>query len=240
MRSLVNKGQKGFELIAHRGYRLLFPENTLVAFRKSLNLGADGIELDVQMSCDNVPVVIHDEIVDRTTNGQGPVTNMTFRDLKQLDAGAKFSNSYRGERIPSLREALLTVRHKGIMYIELKKTVTPPDLERILYEIYQSDMEKHVRVISFSFEQLEIFRCLNSSIPLGKLLLPDDFNIERMKEANITFACAPFQAFIEIPQLLPLLKANKFIPNANGITSRRTARYLLQLGIHILGSDIAL
>ncbi|EHQ89450.1 glycerophosphodiester phosphodiesterase [Desulfosporosinus youngiae] len=240
MGSFINKRVKGFEIIAHRGYQLLFPENTLAAFRKALDLGADGIELDVQMSYDKVPIVIHDETVDRTTNGHGPVTSMTLKELRELDAGAKFSHFYRGQKVPSLHEALLTVRQKGKMYIELKKTVTSSDLECILYEIYKCEMENYVTVISFNFEQLENFRHLNSSIPLGKLLLPGDFNIERMKEANITLACAPYQAFIEIPQLLPLLKFNGLVPNANGITNRRTARYLLQSGINILGSDMAL
>ncbi|WP_407312291.1 glycerophosphodiester phosphodiesterase [Desulfosporosinus sp. SB140] len=240
MRSFVSKSEKSFEIIAHRGYQLLFPENTLVAFRKALSLGADGIELDVQMSFDKVPVVIHDETLDRTTNGFGPVTTLTFRDLKQLDAGAKFSNTYRGEKIPSLREALLTIKNKGKMYVELKKTVTPPDIERILYEIYRCGMENYITVISFDFEQLEIFRHLNSLIPLGKLLLPDDFNIERMKKANITLACAPYQAFIEMPQLLPLLKVNHLVPNVYGITNRCTARYFLQNGINILSSDVAI
>jgi Glycerophosphoryl diester phosphodiesterase len=215
----------------------MFPENTLLAFRKALSLGAAGIELDIQMSRDRVPVVIHDESVDRTTNGHGLVSSLTFRELKQLDAGVKFSNAYRGERIPSLRESLLAIKEKGKVYLELKQSVTPPDLICILNEIELCDMEKWVTLISFDFSQLEISRQLSSSITLGKLLLPNDFNLSRMIKANISLACAPYTAFLELPELLPILKINGLISNANGITNRRTAKYLMQKGIHILGCD---
>lgn len=240
MSTILGNHKNRCEIIAHRGYRFLFPENTLVAFRKSIYLGADGIEFDIQMSSDRVPVVIHDDTVDRTTNGHGPVTSLTFTELKKLDAGSKFSLAYRGEKIPTLKETLQTVKDNGKVYMELKKSVAPPDLECILYEIYSCGMEKWVTVISFDFDQLEMFRQLDSSITLGKLLLPNDFNIERMIKANITLASAPYEAFFQIPELLPILKENKLIINANGIPNRKIAKYIMQRGICILGSDKAI
>ena len=85
------------KIFAHRGYRTKYPENTLLAFRMAIETGCDGIELDVQLSKDGEIVIIHDESVDRTTNGSGAVCDMTFAQLRELDAGL-------GERIPLLSE----------------------------------------------------------------------------------------------------------------------------------------
>ena len=71
---------------AHRGYSGKYPENTMLAFRKAVEAGADGIELDVQLTKDGVPVIIHDELVDRTTDGKGLVKDMSLTQLRQLDA----------------------------------------------------------------------------------------------------------------------------------------------------------
>ena len=73
---------------AHRGFSGKYPENTLLAFRKAIEAGADGIELDVHLSCDGIPVIIHDETLDRTTNGTGPVSSYTAEELKGFDASA--------------------------------------------------------------------------------------------------------------------------------------------------------
>jgi glycerophosphoryl diester phosphodiesterase len=86
-------------VVAHRGASGNFPENTLLAFAHGLADGADALELDVRTTADNVPVVLHDESLDRTTNGTGLLRSTRFADLRRLDAG-------RGERIPSLSEVL--------------------------------------------------------------------------------------------------------------------------------------
>ena len=79
---------------AHRGYSGKYPENTMLAFRKAVEAGADGIELDVQLTKDGVPVIIHDELVDRTTNGKGLVKDMDFTTLRQLDASCIYTGQY--------------------------------------------------------------------------------------------------------------------------------------------------
>lgn len=108
--------------IAHRGASARAPENTLAAFREAIRLGADCIELDVHLSADGVPVVIHDDSVDRTTNGRGPVSALTSRHLRRLDAGAWFSSRFRGERIPTLEEALECARGRCGLNIEIKES----------------------------------------------------------------------------------------------------------------------
>ena len=88
--------------IAHRGTTIFAPENTLPALEKAIELGAEYVEIDVRYSSDNVPVLIHDPEVDRTTNGSGNVGELTLAELKQLDAGFWFGDEFAGTRIPTL------------------------------------------------------------------------------------------------------------------------------------------
>jgi glycerophosphoryl diester phosphodiesterase len=97
-------------VIAHRGASGTCPENTLAAFRRAEALGADMIELDVQLARDGNVVVIHDWTLDRTTDGAGPVGARSLAELRALDAGAWFASEFRGERVPTLAEVLAEVR----------------------------------------------------------------------------------------------------------------------------------
>ena len=107
--------------IAHRGASGTFPENTLSAFRAALDAGADMCELDVQLTRDGAVVVIHDETVDRTTNGEGEVAALTLEEIQRLDAGAKFKGGkVKGERIPTLDEVFAATSGKCGLNIELK------------------------------------------------------------------------------------------------------------------------
>ncbi len=112
------------EIIAHRGYSYKAPENTIAAFDLALESGFPHMEFDVQLTADDVPVVIHDETVDRTTDGSGDVANMSLNQISKLDAGAWFR---RGEQrqchrqgIPTLNEVLQRYSKKTHLYIELK------------------------------------------------------------------------------------------------------------------------
>jgi len=105
---------------AHRGASTRAPENTLAAFEEAIRLGVDAIELDVHLSADGVPVVLHDDTVDRTTDGRGAVASLTLAALKRLDAGAWFSPRFRGERIPTLEEALVCAQGRCGLNVEIK------------------------------------------------------------------------------------------------------------------------
>ena len=107
-------------VLGHRGASAYAPENTLAAFNLAFEQGADGIELDVTLTKDRVPVVIHDNQVDRTTDGHGDIRQMTFAEVQQLDAGCKF-DQYRGERIPTLAQVLDTLGTRGKIVLEIKR-----------------------------------------------------------------------------------------------------------------------
>ena len=144
---------------AHRGFSGKYPENTMLAFRKAVEAGADGIELDVQLSKDGVPVVIHDETVDRTTDGTGCVRDLTLAELQALDASAGFAGVYGVNRIPTLREYLEFARKAPIVTnIEMKTGVFEyPGIEgKVCALLREFGLEN--RVIISSFNHFTILR----------------------------------------------------------------------------------
>lgn len=123
------------KIIAHRGASKLAPENTMYAFELAYNLGAEGIETDVQLTKDNIPVLIHDETVRRTTNSSGYVKDFTFEEISELDAGSWFSTDFRGARIIRLEDFLTWIKPKDLyVNIELKNNkIDYSNLEQIVY-----------------------------------------------------------------------------------------------------------
>lgn len=128
-------------IIAHRGYSSDFPENTALAFEKAIAAGADWVHLDVQLTADGAAVVIHDADLDRTTDGRGPVSRASLSEIRALDAGSWASDAFRGERVPTLEEALLLCRDRVKVSLELRVPGPSPtpaaarDLARVTREV---------------------------------------------------------------------------------------------------------
>lgn len=101
--------------VAHRGHSIAYPENTLEAYRKAIELGVDGIECDVNITRDGTLVMMHDTTLDRTTTGTGLVSASTWDEIRQLDAGRKFKPEFAGVKIPSAEETLLLYKEAGIV-----------------------------------------------------------------------------------------------------------------------------
>ena len=109
-----------FGTIAHRGFASKAPENTFASFDTAIENNFLYIETDVQLTSDNIPVIIHDEKVDRTSDGKGKVSEKTLTDIKKLDAGSWFSSKYKNEKIPTLSELLKKYNNKIHLVLELK------------------------------------------------------------------------------------------------------------------------
>jgi len=140
-------------IFAHRGASDVAPENTMAAFRAALEAGADGVELDVTRCATGEIVVIHDDTVDRTTNGTGPVSAMPLFALRELDAGSWFSSQFAGERIPMLEEVLdWAVETKMRLNIEIKARNRKGDgiEEEVAGMIRRRNLESQVIVSSFN------------------------------------------------------------------------------------------
>jgi len=143
----------------------------LAAFEKAIELGADGIELDVHFCADGVPVVLHDFTVDATTDGSGRVADLTLAQLKQLDAGTRFDPAFAGERIPTLDEVLRAVGSRLLLNIELKSTSLGDNgLERaVVALVEQHDLSRRVLFSSFNPFSLRRAKRIAPHIPAGLL-----------------------------------------------------------------------
>jgi glycerophosphoryl diester phosphodiesterase len=161
--------------IAHRGASSVAPANTLSAFEKAAALGADGIEFDVHLSADGVPVVIHDATVDASTDGSGPVASLTLAQLKRLDAGAYFSPQFAGETLPTLEEVLAAFGSRLLLNVELKSvSLRDNGLEQVvLAQIAQHDLSEQVLISSFNPFALRRVKRLAPHILTGLLYAPD-------------------------------------------------------------------
>lgn len=160
-------------VLGHRGASHAAPQNTLAAFRKAADVGADGIELDVHLSRDGVPVVIHNDSVDATTDGRGLVREMTLAQLKALDAAAHFeAASFLDERIPTLEEVLAEVGTRLLTNIELKAGQTAALVPAVVDLVRRMGMANRVWFSSFKPYALYRARALAPEIPCGLLYGP--------------------------------------------------------------------
>lgn len=150
---------------AHRGASHDAPENTMAAFLLAEQVGADGLELDVHLSGDDVPVVIHDETLDRTTDAAGPVAAWTWEQLRDVDAGGWFSPRFAGEAVPGLSEVLKVFGDRLRINIEIKAARAGEAVLATLADFPLAD----VVVSSFDRELLRIMRHLDAGLPLAVL-----------------------------------------------------------------------
>jgi len=144
-------------IIAHRGFRAKYPENTLIAFQAALDAGVTMIELDVTHTRDGKLVVMHDHTLDRTTNGHGPVNGYSLKEVKKLDAGSWFDPIFASQRVPELEEVLDLANGKVLINIEIKPhadVVRYPSktVERQVVELINRKKIRDVVLIS-SFDQ---------------------------------------------------------------------------------------
>jgi len=159
-------------IIAHRGASKYAPENTMPAFELAVQMKAEGIETDVQLTKDNIPVLIHDEHVKRTTNSYGYIKDYLFDELKQLDAGAWFSKEFAGTSIVSLQEFLEWAQDLDFhIHIELKNNkIDYKDLEYIIYEMlkYYNVLDR-TTLSTFNTKSISRLKFANSKIGVALL-----------------------------------------------------------------------
>lgn len=170
--------------IAHRGYPVKYPENTLSAFRAAYELDFTHLELDVHLSKDGVPVIMHDHAIDRMTNGKGFIRDYTAAELKQFVVQET-------ETIPTLEEALKLLKGNMNVLIELKQKgdLYPGLEENVLDVVRRTDTLDQSRIISFDYTSVQRIRALEPDIELGPLChrsLPPDI-IPFMKQFKCTF-----------------------------------------------------
>jgi len=159
-------------LYGHRGSRGLSPENTIPSFKLGISYGVDGIELDIHLSKDKKLIVMHDETVDRTTDGHGKIQDMTYEQIMALDAGVKFGPQWKGTKVPLLSEVFDEFGSSILYKVEIKhSSKVYPDIERILLdEIEKHSLKNRVQIISFDFDSLKNVRELDKGIEMGIII----------------------------------------------------------------------
>lgn len=148
------------KIVAHRGFCQQYPENTMLAFRRAVEIDCDGIELDVQLTSDGEAVIIHDETINRTTNGEGLVRDMTLAELRTFNAHGEFAGMFDFQPIPTLREYLSYMADKRLFTnLELKNSIFDyPQLEeKVVWLIREYRLEN--RCSFSSFNHFSMMRC---------------------------------------------------------------------------------
>jgi len=193
-------GEERTLCVAHRGGSAYAPENTVAAFENAVKMGVDYIELDVHLTKDGYPVVIHDDSLERTTDGTGKVKDKTLDELKELDAGSWFSDEFKGEKLPTLEEAMDFVKGRAGLFIEIKSGNDLCDgiEEKIVELIREKDMVREVIVISFNYDRIKNINELDPEIATGFLYggnVPDV--CEMALNAGVDYISPSWQAVTE-------------------------------------------
>lgn len=220
-------------IIAHRGASAYAPENTMTAFEKALQMGAGGIELDVQLSSDGQLVVIHDEKLDRTSDGRGWVKDRTLEELKALDFGSWSSAGFAGEKIPLLEEVMDLLKQQDILLnIEIKTGIVPyPGIEQKTADIIlKYNMQDRVIVSSFNHYSLVEIRRLQPEIKTGVLYMAGIY--EPWKYAAGVGACAIHPLFYNVQaQIMEGCKENGISVNTFTVDQPEMIRKVALAGV---------
>ena len=226
----------GPEIVAHRGYSARAPENTLAALDLALRVGAPALEFDVRATRDGVPVLFHDETLDRTTSGRGRIADLSFRELNQLDAGSWFSAEFENERVPGLAEVLQAVSNRANrLYVELKPGgLTPRQLRQVVEDLTLHGFTHNAVVMSFDWSLLEGVRGLSPDITLA--FLADDESAFRravqraVADGNALVDCN-YRILLANAELADLAERSQIELAVYTVNDTATAAALLRQGV---------
>jgi glycerophosphoryl diester phosphodiesterase len=227
-------------VIAHRGDKAHAPENTLAAFKLAAEKGADAIEFDVKCTADGQVIVLHDQTVDRTTNGTGDVSKLTFTALRNLDAGAWFSGQFNGESVPTLSEVFETVGKRLHMNIELTNYATPGDglVSKVVELVKKHSLQGRMIFSSFLVRNLKTARLLLPEVPRGLLTMPGllGFWGRTFSWRGDYFALHPYLADVT-PGLVNRLHAAGKCLNVWTVNGEKDLKKMIGFGVDAIFTD---
>ncbi|KAI4881371.1 hypothetical protein NFI96_015598 [Prochilodus magdalenae] len=178
----------GVSVVAHRGGAHDAPENTISAIRAASANGATGVELDLEFTADGVPILMHDETVDRTTNGSGPLSKLRYSEIGKLDAAAKhrLSDRFRGEKVPTLQEAVEEcIKHQLIIYFDVKGHAD--EAAAALKKLYQKHPVLYNSSVVCSFEPKVIYRMRQADPEVVTALTHRPWSLSRFGDGSPRF-----------------------------------------------------
>jgi len=229
--------------IAHRGASAYAPENTIAAFDKAVEMKADYIEIDVQRSKDGKLVVIHDTTVDRTTDGSGKVGNLTFNELRNLDAGSWKGEQFAGAQIPTFDEILDRYHGKIGILIELKAPELYPGIEEnIAGKLKEQNLDKpqneKIIVQSFNHNSMKKMNELLPKVPIGVLTSSRaDTTEQALQEFSIYADYFNPSYGIVTPDLVNQVHSLGMKIGSWTVRSQEAANFLLNVGVDAIITD---
>lgn len=216
--------------VSHRGAAGLAPENTLAAVKAGVDAGAPFVEIDIRLTSDGVPVLMHDSSLDRTTDGTGYVRERNWGYVKRLDAGSHFSDKFKGEPVPDLGTVLEFMKgYPSTLVIEVKDPAKNPGIGDVLAEnLRKYTMGNKVVVISFDARWLEEFGRLTPDAALGVLYV---YPFSTPPPGEVKYVSVFWPAFVLDPSLVWRMKKEGFTVWAWNIDSYYVAKFLVWKGV---------
>lgn len=227
------------ELVGHRGLACCFPENTIAAITGGFDLGVTAVEVDVRPTADGVPVLMHDPTVDRTTNGTGHVSKLSYDQVRSLDACTRFNNTWARSPcpVPTVAEALDAAHGRGRLILELKDEFPVSVIKRVLAEIYQRSMQQDVMITSFVLRTVRNVAALDSTIALG-LVAYDLKDLDQIRHLNRPMLLLPQAEVFTNPDYIHIARAKGVEVGTWFITNPFQASRLVAADVHWMLSDI--
>jgi len=217
-------------VIAHRGASAAAPENTMAAFALAIDLGADGVELDVRRSREGQLVVIHDASVDRVTGTAGEIAAMSLEEIRGLDAGGRFNPRFVGERIPTLREVLSLARGRLLVDIELKVAGIE---SQVLEAVRSAGMHDHVLITSFLEDAVAASSAQGRGIAAG--LLQEKSEVDRAFDLGVPVYLPSIRALSDEVMQACRARGVRVIPWT--VRTDEEARRAVEFGVHGIITD---
>lgn len=220
--------------LAHRGFSGKYPENTMLAFKKAYEAGCDGFETDVQLSKDGVLVLCHDETLDRTTTGTGYLNNYTYEELLTFDAGIKFNEEFKGEKIPTFEELLAFCKEKNLfLNLELKNTELLYEgmEEKILDLIEKYNFKDNIIYSSFNHYSMVKLKELDPTVKTGLLYDAGLYHPENYCLAVGADAVHPHYFSVMFKEIVDDIKKKNVLINTYTVNKKEHMKVLLDLGI---------
>ncbi len=220
--------------IAHRGFSGIYPENTMIAFKKAVEVGCDGIETDLHITKDGIIVICHDETIDRTTNGSGFIHDYSYKELCKFDAGIKFNKEFKGEKIPSIDEFLDYVKDKNLLInLELKNDILRYNEfeKKVIEKIYKFKLENNAILSSFNHYSMIRVKEYDSNIKTGLLCSATLYNVHDYVKIVGADALHPFYPSVMNEKIVDCIKKNGIRINAYTVNEEKYMKKLVELGI---------
>ncbi|MEG4278741.1 glycerophosphodiester phosphodiesterase family protein [Microcoleus sp. MON1_C1] len=225
------------EIIAHRGFSAIAPENTLAAFELAIARGAHSIEFDIQLSADNVPVIFHDATLDRITGVSGQVREKTLAELQTLSAGKWFSEEFSQEKIPTLKAALTILQKVDkFLYFDVKPHCqwSDPDVADFVNTLKGEEIQHKCVITSFNAGFLEQVRRLSGDLAIGHIVA----NLEAYKTQfaqavahQDNLISSQYRVLLENPALIQESRSQGVDIVAWTVDDRADMQKLIDLGI---------